>query len=198
MFWSLLWSSSPLVLPLRLPNLAVVALIFVSYLAGHLAQALSNVVEKWSRAVKALDEKIPVSADLQHRVQEIIHKRFGVEPSKVSGNELFLLCDQALVHTGSVGERDIFIYREGFYRGNCLALALLSIAFLTRTIHSPSLLVIGRQAIEMHRGLPVIAAICAGFGSWLAYKRYLRFRENKYKTCYARFLSLCANWSDPE
>jgi hypothetical protein len=188
-FWSVFWPSSQLEIPLKLPALAVAFLVFASYLSGHLAQALSNIVEKWSNASRRFDEHVPLSAELEKLVRAAVTKHLRA-PNDLAANELYLLCDQTLIHNGSTGERDIFIYREGFYRGNSVALAFLTCSLCIRIVCSPALIVIGQKAIELHRNQIATAAVLTAFGAWLAYRRYLRFRQHKFQSCFLRFLSL--------
>lgn len=187
--WAVFWPHSLLPVPLSLPALVVTALLFAAYLAGHLAQAMGNIVERRSEASKRFDEQIPLSDELQKILRASAAKHLGV-PSDLSAKELYLLCDQALVHNGSMGEREIFVYREGFYRGNSVALAALTLSLCVRIICSPAIAAIGPRTIELHRSHLALAAVLTAAGAWLAFRRYLRFREYKYVTCFARFLSL--------
>ena len=188
-FWALFWPHSLLSVPLGLPALVVTVLLFAAYLAGHLAQAMGNIVEMWSEASKRFDKEIPLSDELQKILKASAAKHLGV-PSDLSAKELYLLCDQALVHKGSMGEREIFVYREGFYRGNSVALAFLTLSLCVRALCTPAIAVIGPRTIELHWNHLALAAALTAAGAWLAFRRYLRFREYKYLTCFARFLSL--------
>jgi hypothetical protein len=189
-FWSIFWPSSPFVIPLKLPAVVVTFLLLAAYLSGHLAQAMSNIVERWSDASKRFDEKIPLSSDLEKLLRASAGKHLGAAASNLDAKELYLLCDQSLVHNCSMGERDIFIYREGFYRGNSVALAFLTIVLCVRILHSPATVVIGQRVAELHRNHVAFAAAFTALGAWLAYRRYLRFRKHKFQTCFARFISL--------
>jgi hypothetical protein len=192
-FWAVLWPFSPLIVPMKLPALQVTFLLLAAYLSGHLAQAMSNIVEKWSDASKKLDEQIPLSPELEKALRASAGKHLGAAAAHLSAKELYLLCDQSLVHNGSVGEREIFIYREGFYRGNSVALAFLTLALCVRLFHSPAMIRMGQHVIELHRNHVALALAFTALGAWLAYRRYLRFRKYKVETCFARFLSLWAN-----
>jgi|HubBroStandDraft_6_1064221.scaffolds.fasta_scaffold01566_14 hypothetical protein len=189
-FWAVLWPAGTLFIPLQLPALAVSYLLLISYLCGHLAQAMSNIVERWSKSSTRFESKIPLSPPLEKILRESSAKHFGAAAGELSAKELYLLCDQALVHNHSVGERDVFIYREGFYRGNSVALAFLAMSLGIRLFHSPAIISIGQKVVALHRSEVALAGAFTAAGSWLAYRRYLRFREHKFQTCFLRFLSL--------
>ena len=189
-FWAVLWPTSALVIPLKLAAFAAIFVVLASYLAGHLGQAMSNVVEKWSPASRRFDITIPLSPELEKLLRASAAKHLGAPAGNLGAKELYLLCDQTLIHNHSIGERDVFIYREGFYRGNSVALAFLTLSLLTRIFHSPVVIVIGQRIAELYRNQVALAAAFTAFGAWLAYRRYLRFREHKFQTCFLRFLSL--------
>jgi hypothetical protein len=189
-FWAVLWPAGTLLIPLKLPALAVSYLLLISYLCGHLAQAMSNIVERWSKSSTKFESRIPLSAPLEKILRECTAKHFGAAAGALHAKELYLLCDHALVHNHSIGERDVFIYREGFYRGNSVALAFLAMSLGIRLFHSPAIISIGQKVVELHRSEIALASAFTALGSWLAYRRYLRFREHKFQTCFLRFLSL--------
>ena len=189
-FWAVLWPAGTLLIPLKLPALAVSYLLLISYLCGHLVQAMSNIVERWSKSSTNFESKIPLSAPLEKILRECTAKHFGAAAGALHAKELYLLCDQALVHNHSIGERDVFIYREGFYRGNSVALAFLAMSLGIRLFHSPAIIAIGQKVVELHRSEIALASAFTALASWLAYRRYLRFREHKFQTCFVRFLSL--------
>jgi hypothetical protein len=189
-FWAVLWPVGTLFIPLKLPALAVSYLLLISYLCGHLAQAMSNIVERWSKASTKFETKIPLSPVLEKILRQYTAKNFGAAAGELHAKELYLLCDQALIHNHSLGERDVFIYREGFYRGNSVALAFLAMSLGIRLFHSPAVISIGQKVIQLHRSEIALASAFTALGSWLAYRRYLRFREHKFQTCFLRFLSL--------
>ncbi len=188
--WAVLWPTSTFLLPVQLPALATTYLLLICYLAGHLAQAMSNIVERFSKSSTKFETTVPLSAELEKLVRAAATKHLGHGAGNVSARELYLLCDQALIHNRSVGEREIFIYREGFYRGNSVALAALAISLFLRTIHSPIQFSIGPRIVDVHRTDVALCAVLTSVGSWLAYRRYLRFHEHKIQTCFLRFLSL--------
>jgi len=166
-------------------------LVFFAYLAGHLGQALGNFLERLPNVKRNLETNLPLSAELSGLVRDAVAVRFGERARSLNPKEIALLCDQALIYAGSPGDREIFVYREGFYRGNSGALALLGLSLVLRlVVCSLAVIYVADVRIEIHRSQLALAAVIAAFGTWLCFRRYLRFSALKKATCLARFLAL--------
>src|SRR5205814_1482800 len=137
LFWAVFWPNVPLSIPANLPLLEIAVLIFAAYLAGHLGQGLANLLDKLLKTRAKIEKKIPLPAELAEAVKSAIGSRFGENIKSLSSRDLFQLCDQTLLHCDSVGEREIFTYREGFYRGNWIALAAFTLSVIVRLIYTP-------------------------------------------------------------
>jgi hypothetical protein len=190
LFWSIFWPAVPLGFQTTLPALTITALTLFAYLLGHLGQAVSNFIEKLPGAKRSLEDTLPVSPELGELVRDAVATRFGSKARALAPKELYALCDQALIHAQSLGEREIFIYREGFYRGNCFAFALLALTLVLRMICVPAVVTIAQARIEIYRGELGLTAALAAFGSWMFFRRYLRFGNHKTSSCFMRFLAL--------
>jgi hypothetical protein len=190
LFWSLFWPSAPLALAADVPTLATVGLVFSAYLAGHLGQGIGNFIEKLPNVKRKLETDLPLSPELSQLVRDAVAARFGERAGSLKPKDLALLCDQALICACSPGEREIFVYREGFYRGNCVALALLGLTLVLRLLCSPAVIYLADARIEIHRSQLALAAVIAAFGTWLSFRRYVRFSTHKNATCLTRFLAL--------
>jgi len=192
-FWSLFWPTLPLALKSSLPLMAIVGLIFGAYLLGHLGQGIGNLVEKLPVVKRRREANLPLSAELAELVRDAVAVRFGKKARSLNLKDISLLCDQALVFAGSSGDREIFVYREGFYRGNSVALALLAVALMLRlAVGSPTLVAFECAQVEIHRSQVALAVLIAGFGALLSFLRYLRFGDHKNSTCVTRFLALAS------
>ena len=189
-FWTIFWPASTLVIPSKLPAIALGSLLFAAYLVGHLGQAIGNLLEKLPMIRKRLDEALPLSKGVEELLRSAIGARFGKAVESIKPRELFALCDQALLHHDSPGEREIFVYREGFYRGSSVALAILAVALAIRMVHAPAVLAVLGVTVEVYRGPLALACGLAALGAWLAFWRYVRFGDHLFRTCFLRYLSL--------
>jgi hypothetical protein len=195
LFWAIFWPTAPLRVYSHPPLALAVCAIFLAYLAGHLGQGVGNLVEKLPTVTRTLEMNLPLSAELNELVHEGVAARFGEKAKLLKPKELLALCDQALVHAGSLGDREILVYREGFYRGTSVALAFLGLTLVLRLMWSPTIFALTTRTVEIHRGGVALAAALSGLGSWLSFRRYLRFARLKNICCTTRFLALVAGLS---
>jgi uncharacterized membrane protein YjjP (DUF1212 family) len=85
--------------------------------------------------------------------------------------------DEYSVQTGKPGDRDTFIYREGFYRGTSIALFVLSAAVLVRVAIPGSSIQFTKWlfCVSIWQGL--LTAFIAAALALLFFQRYRRFAE---------------------
>jgi hypothetical protein len=113
----------------------------------------------------------------------------GVPERAIDAEWLYRICDEAVVQCGNLGDREIFVYREGFYRGLTIALAAFAAAL----------------AVRMARGETIIASAAAGVRNvgwdllafflvtclvfiYLSYKRFRRFGRYRISQAILAFL----------
>jgi hypothetical protein len=98
---------------------ARVALLFIAYLLGHAVQGAANLV---FRGVNTRDlTRIP--EDFRMGLIAALREKRSISASQES---LFEVCDALIVSVDGPTElRDIYVYREGFYRGTTVAIAVL-------------------------------------------------------------------------
>ncbi|MGP8141060.1 MAG: hypothetical protein ACLQBU_04240 [Terriglobales bacterium] len=96
---------------------------------------------------------------------------------RINGHPLVRALDEYSVQAGELGDREIFVYREGFYRGTSIACFFLSIALLVRAC-------VPGASIQFTKGLFYIstvellltAFIISGIGRMFV-RRYRRFAD---------------------
>jgi hypothetical protein len=111
----------------------------LSYVAGHVAQGIGNAVV--SRFESAEDHAIntvldpEIVAACKKKAKELT----GADVEKVKPRWLYRLCDDAVIRSGKIGERDVYIYREGFYRGTFVGIVFVVLGFVLLAIRLLSL-----------------------------------------------------------
>lgn len=188
-FQSLFWPGEHFVIPAQLTVGVSVCFAFLAYVVGHLAQGIGNLLDQ----IPWLKEKRPEEAGLSDEARELLRsavtERFGLAAGKLKFPELLELCDQTLVHHRSMGEREIFTYREGFYRGCFVGLVLLALGWILWAIRTRTSVMVGTDVFVLGRGTSwAIAMVCAG-GAWVAFRRYQRFGNYRIRSCLMRFLA---------
>lgn len=198
LFWTFFWPTSPYVVYTDFSIPVVVIFAFAAYVAGHVAQGVGNLLEKLPSAKQVIDGSLPTTDDLATSLREALVKRFGRGAQELPPREIYQLCDQTLIHHGSLGEREIFSYREGFYRGVCVAMVALAVAFIVRLLRPPIQLWIVDSPIAVTYGPLTFAALLSSMGAWLSFRRYLHFAKLRIYTCLLRFLALSTGAATPK
>lgn len=111
------------------------------------------------------------------RARQVAAELTGIPAEEIESNWVYRVLDEYTVQAGKPGDRDMFIYREGFYRGTCIALFFLSAALLVRMAFSGTSVQFSKWLFPVSFWqLLLTAAITGGLG-WLFFQRYKRFTE---------------------
>lgn len=113
LFWAVFWPQAPYVVYMDFSGTTIAILVLIAYLAGHLSQACGNFLERLPAAKDVLDTNLLIDEELVSALKKHLTQRFGHGVEDLSPRGTHRLCDQSLVHHGSFGEREIFMYREG-------------------------------------------------------------------------------------
>jgi hypothetical protein len=199
-----------------LPRTEIGLLVLIAYFLGHLMQALGNLFEEqislricdvrarrkwtrlpmwsvrlfsWSLAVDRYSDVLDsLPAPVSKRFYEAFVARFGLDGQALRGTkEIYKLCDEALLREGSVEEREIQSYREGFYRGTFVALILTSAAMIF--LHPKMEIIVHSEHFNSSSGyfywVIALSLVCAV----LSFHRYRKFRKLRIRNCFARFVA---------
>lgn len=172
-------------------------LLVVSFICGHMGQAVGNQIVKWwkwdaEQVVLALPQEI------REAVNEKLKQKLGEKVGGMSGRWMYELCDDAVLRSEKLGEREVYVYREGFYRG-------MFVGFLFMTLALGGLTV--RLACEPDHtftlGLWVVTPnqllfhmVISATWSYLALRRFWRFMDYRVRHSVLGFLSLSAKDKD--
>jgi hypothetical protein len=162
-----------------------------SYFAGHLIQALGNWLGKGIKPEESLfaKEAKPNDQALATAVRSTISS-WGIETDKLDPKWLLQLCDETVAQTGVIADREIFVYREGFYRGTCGALLLLAVAMLVRLLKGSALLSFGDDVLCIPISMWLLFMLLSLVGSVMAFMRFKRFAQHRVNSAVAGFLVL--------
>ncbi len=178
--WSLFWPKHPLHAFVK-GGAGWFALIVTGYIVGHLVQAIANRLElsPEQKLFNALPE------GLQHEVEA---------GTKVTGDAAgfwnYLICDTAIAQNGSTGDREIYQYREGFYRGLAVAFPIVVVALFVRLGRDGAAVKSGHTVHTLSSGVLWALAITAFLAAVLAWDRYRRFQKYKINNAFLGYLVL--------
>jgi hypothetical protein len=188
LIWSIYLPAAPLTF-LSVPKQVWFVLVVLAYFAGHFVQALGNA---FSDLFVRPEERIfgehadAGCKELLKEVHAVVRRTLGV--NKVEPAWMYRICDGTVLHCGTTSEREIYVYREGFYRGSSVAFALLAIALLVRSlIGTTSLLWNGSLVAAPGSLLWVLFVLTAG-GCALMVVRFHRFAHYRVKHALVSYL----------
>ena len=170
----------------------VVIILVISYLIGHLIQALAN---QLLRPVKKIESTILVKgasealpAALLDKVQLLVRERFNLDANKLQSEQLVKLCYETVTQKTAVNQVERFEYREGFYKGLFVSFGLLSFGVATRSIIPPFLVNFGADIVQVPLLLGFSLCILTVFAAFLSYFRYRRFRKKRVEKILYHFI----------
>lgn len=191
-FWAIYYPKSPLPTgPLNAG--AYTALVVASYFAGHFVQAIANMT--LGRFCKFEDELAgattpTVEAELNRLATKAASDLLGIERRLLGPKFLHLFADEMIVQQGIDTEREIFQYREGFYRGATVSFALLSIGGLVRILVPGTALLIREATVLIPRSLQLFPLCLSIAAVLLMYQRYRRFGRYRAERTLGAFILL--------
>ncbi len=180
--------------PLATPLIGSSALL-VAYLLGHFCHAIGNIFPT-SPEDELLKSGGQESLTLLKAIDERFTVRHGVVATTLKPVEKYGILDEEGMFTGQRGDRDVYVYREGFYRGMVVASLILSVgvAFhlpLDRTCFS-----LGSSSTCLRSVEFLAIMLLSGAYAWGSFARMKRF--GRYRVERAAFRWLAATAGNPE
>jgi hypothetical protein len=195
LFWAIFFPTPSIGFDLKTTEVWLAFLVF-SYVAGHMGQAVGNLIQKRiSSAEKlVLGQNGELSPAVLKAFKEKAAKAYEVDVGALDEYWLFRLCDDAVLRSGKLGEREIFQYREGFYRGTAVGFASLTVACLAFVVRlwfvdGHSLKITGSDW-SLTPWQFLFVALVAGAFSILAFLRYRRFGAYRVTHAMLGFLTV--------
>jgi len=167
----------------------------VAYYSGHIVQAIGNIAYKKvyhpEQEVLCVS-KGPLPANLIVAVKIRLMAIYSLDDNDLVPALIYRLCDEYVVQNGNVGDRDIFQYREGFYRGLSISCMLTSVVSFMMLLARPIKIVWFTycEAI-VTKGMFAFLAITSLIGAALFYNRYKRFCTYKVVQAVTSFIVIC-------
>jgi len=175
--WGIYYPSTPIRLSTPTYNVVTLgAFLFCCYLTGHFIQAISNVMER-AEARQKLQESCN---DLAESAKQILYSKFGVGTEVTRFRDIVSLSQAVISQNGSSEEHEMYVYREGFYRGSSISLIAISLSCLIRALHHTFVTISG-STIVLPTSLVIALAIMSSFGAALFYTRFHRFGEYRVR-----------------
>lgn len=176
------------------PNLALninnistelwIIILVMAYFFGHFAQSSANYINKLFPPM----EKEVIETDASNRFKKIVKKAkeksnqiYTFGDDALTAKELYDICDITITQFGRNQEREIYRYREGFYRGLAVSLFALTLSTVAAIIFPIKSITINGAAMNIGQGMLLFFAIISFVGAILSYLRFRRFRRYHIK-----------------
>jgi hypothetical protein len=176
-------------------------LLVVVYVFGHFLQAIMNqilaMVNAWQPECRAFND---LTEEMQSVLQKEVREAVGVEAQPVDGKQsegkkpswdpklFYDIADHYVLQHGKTETRDVYVYREGFYRGMTPGLLLFGLGCLFR-MHGTraSLNVSGTLLVLQPWVLFWTGVIAIATAAW-SFERFRRFAGYKINYAFYSFL----------
>ena len=178
LFWAICYPGTPLRVPETL-SANWWAVVIPAYIVGHLTQAVANMVEKHLPQIedRVLSERWAghLPGALVSAARSKVGRIAGMPPEQIDSDLLYRICDEVVLQSGVTADRDLYIYREGFYRGLAVSFLLLLVSLVVRALAPGASLSISGSLHPVTKGALSFGALLSLIGIVLCYVRYRRF-----------------------
>jgi len=174
-YWALFVPDIPLGVADFAPGIGTWVVVVVGgYILGHAVQAVGNI------ALRRVEKKVIEMGDaplLRKSAVDSASRIFGADAKDIEPRWAYRILDEYAVQKGQPGDRDMFIYREGFYRGTCVALLFLAASLILRAAISGTSIQFWHWKMTVSATELLTTAFLIGGLGWLFLRRYRRFAE---------------------
>jgi hypothetical protein len=170
--WAAFWPQTPLAIARYTTGKEEIALVlFAAYTLGHFVQGISNLHP---------NAEISVKKDQKHRAlieqaRLSLARRCKIDTYSYSITQLVSLSQGLLLHSGKTDDHEVFLYREGFYRGSSLSYVLLTVSLFVRALRHPTAIIVAGSRIDLTFHFFIFAIVLSSAVSFVFYQRYRRF-----------------------
>ena len=174
--WSLFIPTHPLHSP-ALTSVEWFAMFVLAYFLGHLVQAIGDLAFWWAGEERVALE-VGEKALGKQRMREL------EKLAKIDGEQklsLFGYCDTYLAQQGKTADREIYQYREGFYRGLTIAVLPALAAIIVELVRGSASIRSGAGVHQLGTGPLVFALLLVLATIGLSFWRYRRFVEYRVR-----------------
>jgi len=171
-----------------------ISLLILFYIFGHIAQAIVNAVihkiPKYSDEKQKQNIFSNLPEEIKDKVFENLHSLLKVELAKNDVSTALDLMDHYVQQHGNCESREIYTYREGFYRGFAVALFLLAIGLFFKCSGPDGWFMIFGTKITLASKTLLYIGIMAFVMIFPILQRYLRFKRYRVLNTVYSFIAI--------
>jgi len=183
--------------PISLSTTAIdnwIVIVIGAYIAGHMVQAIANIITKKLPSAESLilekghPESFP--GDVIDLVESEVRSTLGIKSKTMKPGFIYQVCDEAVLQFGVTSDRDIYIYREGFYRGLTVSFMVLVLGLTVRVLIPGASLNVSEKVQPLSTLLLLFFDALSLLAAWLSFNRYKRFGGYRVRGALIGFLLL--------
>lgn len=165
-----------------------------AYVFGHCIQGVANWLEarrgwpKRKRNRKSTTETV-LDPSSPQSTAAIAWVREHLGMPNISPSMLYEIMDAYVIQKGKTETRDIYVYREGFYRGLYVAFGLIAAGSVTRLLSATTFTIFGARVV-LNPQLLWLALAMSLIAAVLCYYRFRRFETYRIKYALMSFVAL--------
>jgi hypothetical protein len=176
LYWTLFVPKIPLDIVALQPGVgATTVIVVLAYVIGHAIQSVGNKIFPHVEANALAMPKI--IAAMRDRARETAGALVGIAPEQMEPRWTYRILDEYAVQKGQPGDRDMFIYREGFYRGTSTALFFLSVMLLVRIASPETAIRFSKWTYAVSCWPLLLSSLIVAWLGWMLFQRYKRFAD---------------------
>jgi len=156
------------------------ALLLIAYVLGHLLQAVANNVPGFAFPIEQKWREDRVAGPFQTIIKAKLEAK-DLLPDPADAEPMYRICDEVVVQKGETSERELYTYREGFYRAMAVALVLLAFGLTFRLASGPASITVDKPH-EVTRAMLAFFVVVVLAGVVACYGRYVRFARYRART----------------
>jgi hypothetical protein len=196
LFWAIFMPSAPI----QLSTISVdnwIVILVGAYIAGHMVQAIANLLTKKLQSAentvlsKGKPDSFP-NAVIDSATKKV-NLMLGVKLKDMKPSFLYQVCDEAIAQFGITSDRDIYIYREGFYRGLTVSFMVLFVGLIARVLVPSTSVNISGNVLPISVSMLLFFDVISLIAARLSFNRYKRFGDYRVREAVIGFLLLWHN-----
>ena len=142
LWWTIFGDSTAFPIDFVATGVGGTGFLILAYVIGHVAHAVGNSLPILRASLE--DEILSVGHEwslpspVLIAIDRSLRRRFSLDPTDLDAVLKYSLMDEGRALMEREGDREVYVYREGFYRGMVVALLFGGIAALARVFVSPT------------------------------------------------------------
>ena len=169
-----------------------IAFVGVAYVIGHFVQALSNVLCRFwfkDKVEQILVDPSLIPSNVLPLAKNAARCVIGLSDNEsLEVKTLNEIMDNYIQHYGRNDIRDIYVYREGFYRGLSVALFIFAFGALIHITGGQRFIAVFGVNIMISKSFMGFTAILSIIMAFFMFMRYRRFTIHRVRNCLYSFL----------